>query len=208
MDIQYFGANCVRLTTKKANLIVDDNLSDLGLSSVTKSGDIALFTGAHGDPDVEVKILLDYPGEYEVSGVSVKGVAARSHIDESGKKSAVMYKLVMEDLRIAVVGHIYPELSEEQLEEIGTVDVLIIPVGGNGYTLDGAGAFNIVKKIDPRLVIPTHYADSKIKYPVEQQSLESALKTIELETRESVDKAKIKPSDLTDIAQVLVLKRQ
>lgn len=208
MDIQFYGANCIRLTTKNANIIIDDNLADLGLSSVTKTGDIAVFTGPHGEPDTEVKLLLDYPGEYEVSNVSIRGVAARAHIDEEGQKSAVIYKFVAEDLRVAVLGHVYPELSDDQLEAIGMVDVLFVPVGGNGYTLDPLGALKLIKKIEPKLVIPTHYADSKIKYPVPQQDLEQALKTLSMEPKETVAKLKLKQADLTDTTQLIVLERQ
>lgn len=208
MDIQYYGANCIRLTTKHANIIIDDNLSELGLSAVTKAGDIALFTGPHGETGVATKLLIDYPGEYEVSNTSIKGVAARSHIDEEGQQSAVIYKLVADDVRVVVLGHVYPELSDDQLEAIGMVDVLFVPVGGNGYTLDSIGALKLIKKIEPKLVIPTHYADNNIQYPVPQQELQEALKNLAMEPKETVAKLKLKPADLTDTTQLIVIERQ
>ncbi|MEO5627316.1 MAG: MBL fold metallo-hydrolase [Candidatus Saccharimonadales bacterium] len=207
MDIQFYGANCIRLSNKKASLIFDDNLADIGLSSVTRAGEIALFTGIHSQPKPEVKLVIDYPGEYEVSNVSIRGVMARAHIEEDDKKSAVIYRMIMDDLKVVVLGHIYPELSDEQLEAIGMVDVLFIPVGGSGYTLDPIGALKLIKKIEPKLVIPTHYDDSKIQYPVPQQSLEEALKVLAMEPKETVDKLKLKPSDLSETTQVIVLKR-
>lgn len=208
MDIQFYGANCIRLTTKKANIVIDDNLADLGLSSVTKTGDIALFTGIHGEPDTEVKLIIDYPGEYEVSNVSIWGIPARAHIDEEGTRAAVIYKLIAEDLRICVMGHVYPELSDEQLEAIGIVDVLFIPVGGSGYTLDPIGALKLIKKIEPKLVIPTHFNDSKIKFPVPQQDLQEALKGLSMEPKETVTgKLKLRPADLAETTQLIVLER-
>lgn len=207
MDIQFFGANAIRLSDKKASLIFDDNLADLGLSSVTKAGEVALFTGAHSAPKADAKLVIDYPGEYEVSNVSIRGVAARAHIEEEGKKSAVIYRMIMDDLKVVVLGHIYPELSDEQLEAIGMVDVLFIPVGGSGYTLDPIGALKLIKKIEPKLVIPTHFDDSKIKYPVPQQPLEEALKTLAMEPKETVDRLKLKPADIGEAMQVIVLKR-
>lgn len=208
MELQFYGANCIRITTKKASIIIDDNLADLGLSSVTKTGDIALFTGPHGDPSTEVKLLIDYPGEYEVSNVSIRGVAARAHIDEeSAPKAAVIYKLIADDLRVAVVGHVYPELTDEQLEAIGMVDVLILPVGGNGYTLDSIGALKLIKKIEPKMVIPTHFADAKINFPVPQQDLSEVLKNISMEPKETVSKLKLKSSDLPETMQLIVLER-
>jgi L-ascorbate metabolism protein UlaG (beta-lactamase superfamily) len=208
MDIQFYGANCIVLTTKHARVVVDDNLVDLGRKSITKAGDIALFTGAHGDPAQPVKIVVDQPGEYEVSGVSIYGIAARAHIDEEKQKTVSMYKIIIDDLRILVTGHVYPELSDAQLETIGMVDVLFVPVGGNGYTLDPIGALKLIKAIEPKLIIPTHYDSSAIKYPVPQQELEQALKALAMEPKETIAKLKVKAGELGDIAQLTVLEQQ
>lgn len=208
MDIQYYGANAIRLSNKKASVIIDDNLADLGLKSVTKAGDIALFTNQHSAPAAEVKLVIDYPGEYEVSDVSIRGVATRGHIEEAGQKSAIIYRLVMDDLKLCVLGHVYPELTDEQLEAIGMVDVLFVPVGGSGYTLDAVGALKMIKKIEPRMVIPTHFADPKIGYPVPQASLEDALKGMSMEAPETIEKLKLKAADLSDTLRVVVLERQ
>lgn len=207
MELQYFGANCIKVVTKRATLVIDDNLADLGLKSVTKTGDISLYTGLHAAPLSGAALVIDYPGEYEVSDISLQGVAARSHTDTAGQVSATIFRIVADDMRVAVVGHIYPELNDDQLEAMGTIDLLIIPVGGNGYTLDGIGALNIIKKIEPKIVIPTHYADKTIKYPVLQQELEDALKGLAMEPKETVTKLKLKPIELTDTTQLIVLER-
>lgn len=206
MDIQFHGANCVTLGVKQARVVIDDNLAELGAKSVTKPGDIVLRTGESEVSTAGAKIVIDQPGEYEVSGVHIYGIAARSHMDEDGKKSATMYKLLIDDLRVLVVGHIYPSLTDSQLERIGMIDVVIIPVGGNGYTLDGVGALKLVKAIEPKLVIPTHFED-KLAYPVPQQPLESALKGLSMEAKETVGKLKLKPADLAETTQLVVLER-
>lgn len=208
MDIQFYGANCVRITSKKAAVVIDDNLAQLGSSSVTKSADIVLFTGAHGTPKGDIKLVIDQPGEYEVSDISIQGIAARAHIDEESKRSATIFKLVVEDIRIAVAGHIYPELDDAQLESLGTIDVLLIPVGNSGYTLDGIGALALIKKIEPKLVIPTHYADKGLKYEVPQQDLETALKDLAMEPKETVPKLKLKAGELGEVTQLVILERQ
>lgn len=208
MEIQYYGANCVRLTTKKASIIIDDNLQALGLNAVTKAGDIALFTGVVSPPKTEPKILISQPGEYEVSDVSIQGIAARSHMDEEGKFSATAFNIISEDMHVAVLGHIYPELSDSQLEAMGTIDVLVVPVGGNGYTLDSLGALKLIKEIEPKIVIPTHFDTKGITYEVPQQPLEEALKGLAMESVEPVAKLKLKPGDLPDTMQLIVLERQ
>jgi L-ascorbate metabolism protein UlaG (beta-lactamase superfamily) len=208
MEFQFFGANCVRVTTKKVSIVIDDNLAELGLKSVTKPGDVALYTMAHGSPGAAVKITIDQPGEYEVSDTSVKGIAARAHIDEPGKQNSTMFQIVGEDIRVAVLGHVYPDLTNDQLEALGMVDVLLVPVGGNGYTLDPVGALKLIKAIEPKIVIPTHYADNSINYPVPQQPLEEALKALGMEPRETVSKLKVKAGELSESTQVIVLERQ
>lgn len=208
MDIQFYGANCVSLQTKKARVVIDDTLADLGAKSVTKNEDIALFTGPHGEPKADTKIVIDQPGEYEVGEVSIYGISLRGHMDEASKQNATAYKIISGDIRVVVTGHVYPELSDRQLEAFGTVDVLVVPVGGNGYTTDAAGALKLIKKIEPKIVVVTHYDDSALKFEVPQQTLDQAVTGLAMEVKETVDKLKLKSSDLTDSqTQLIVVKK-
>lgn len=207
MDFQYYGGNCIRINTKNASFVIDDNLADLGGKGIIRPDDVALYTHLPSKP-AEARLVITDPGEYEVSEVSIFGISARSHMDEAGKKSATMYKLQFEDTRVAILGHIYPDLTEDELEEIGTVDILIIPVGGSGYTLDPIGAAQVIKKIEPKLVIPTHYADKSLNYEVPQGTLEDALKILAIEPKERLAKFKPKPLDYSETTQLIVLERQ
>lgn len=207
MEFQYYGGNCIRITTKNATFIVDDNLKDLGLKSITKSDNVSLYTTLPSASSVGRLTIAD-PGEYEVSEVSIFGIVARSHMDEAGKHTATIYKLLFEDTRVCILGHVYPDLTEDQLEEIGIVDILITPVGGNGYTLDGVGALTLIKKIEPKIVIPTHYDDPTLSYEVPQQSLADALKGLGMEPIAAVPKFKPKASDYGETAQIVILERQ
>ncbi len=198
----------MRITTKKASIVIDDNLDKLGLKSITKPTDISLHTSKNLSRDKIARFGAESPGEYEVAGVIVHGVAARAHIDEEGNNAAIVYTIEAEDLRVAIVGHIFPDLSDDQVEQIGHVDVVIVPVGGNGYTLDGVGALQIIKKLEPKLIIPTHYADKSIKYEVPQAELADALKGLAMEPTETVAKLKLKSSELTDATQLVVVERQ
>lgn len=207
MELQFYGANCLVFSAKGVRVVVDDNLADLGAKSIIKPGDIVLYTAAHGEPGIEVKLVIDRPGEYEVSDVSVYAIPARSHMDEEGSHTATMFKLHTKDLNIFIPGHIYPELSDDQLEAIGMVDVMCIPVGGNGYTLDPVGALRIIKKIEPKVIIPTHYEAAGLNYPVPQQSLSQALTGLSMEPKETVGKLKLKTSELGDVTELIVLER-
>lgn len=206
MDLQFYGANCVTLSYKGQRIVIDDNLAELGAKSILKSDDVALFGSRH-QAEQPARLVLDGPGEYEVSDISIIGLSAQAHTEEKGQKSATMFKLVIGDLRVLVTGHIYPELSEAQLEAIGIVDVLIVPVGGNGYTVDPVGALKLIKDIEPKLIIPTHYADKTLKFPVPQRELSQALKEIGMEPKESTAKLRLKPGELTEVTQLIVLEK-
>jgi L-ascorbate metabolism protein UlaG (beta-lactamase superfamily) len=208
MELQYYGANCLRLSARKAQIVIDDNLVKLGLKPVTKESDISLRTNRMFPEHPEAAFRAEMPGEYEISGMVIHGIAARAHMDEEGTKNAVIYTVQADDTKIAILGHIHPELSEEQLEAIGMVDVAVVPVGGNGYTLDGVGALNVIKQIEPKVVIPTHYNDRAIRYEVAQAELADAVKNLGMETAETVAKFKIKPAELSDTAKLVILERQ
>lgn len=207
MEIQYHGANCVSISTKKARIVIDDNLNQVGLKSIVGKDNIAVYTVPPASMP-EARLVISDPGEYEVSDISIFGIEARAHMDEAEQHSATIYKIQEGDIRVAVVGHIHPDISEDYLEELGAVDILIIPVGGNGFTLDGIGALSVIKKIDPRVIIPTHYDDGKTKYEVPQQPLEEALKGLAMEPKETLSKFKPKPVDLAESMQLIVLERQ
>lgn len=207
MEIKYFGANAIRVQTKKVGVVVDDNLSSLGQKSVTKPNDLSVYTRKQDETKLPKSVFyVDRPGEYEVMNVSIKGVSAQAHIDEPGTKNAVMYRLVINDFKIGIIGHVYPDISEEQLEALGMIDVLFIPVGGNGYTLDAIGALKIIKKIGPSIVVPTHYKDSKIKYEVPQDNIEDVRKVFSMEPVEELEALNLKSREFAEGTRLVILK--
>jgi L-ascorbate metabolism protein UlaG (beta-lactamase superfamily) len=207
MDIQFYGANCVVIATKQVRLVFDDTLASLGGKSIVKEGDICFFTSAHPEAVPGAKMTVDIPGEYEISGVSVHGLQSRAHIDTENERNAVMYKVTVGDTKVLVTGHVFPKFSESKLEDIGLVDVMIVPVGGNGYTLDPEGALQAIKQVEPKIVIPTHYADPVLHYEVPQQTLADALKVIGIEPKETVKKFTFKPAEVSDATQLVILEK-
>ncbi|MGH7142015.1 MAG: MBL fold metallo-hydrolase [Candidatus Saccharimonadales bacterium] len=208
MDLQYHGANCVVLSNKDFRVVVDDNLEEIGLKSVIRPDDTVLFTARYNKLSVNPRLLIDQPGEYEVANLSVIGIAAQGHTDTAGAHTATMYKIMVDDTNYFFTGHIYSDLNDDQLEAIGVVDVMFVPIGGNGYTLDATGALQLIKKIEPKLVIPTHYADKDIRYPVEQQNLDQALKNLGMEPKETITKLRFKSVEaLSGTTQLVILNR-
>lgn len=172
-EIEYKGANAVIISTKKGRLVIDPKLSLVGLKDISCKDAVELLTEERfGINDENTKIIIDSPGEYGVSGFDILGIPARRHIDtdKDGFKS-VIYRLEIGDSRIGIIGNIHGKLSDEQLESLGVLDIVIIPVGGGGYTLDAVSAATLIRSISPKIVVPIHYADSAVKYEVPQDAL-------------------------------------
>lgn len=174
-EIEYKGANCVVVSSKKANIVIDPKLSIVGLKDANVKDAIELATEARfALNSKDARLVLEGPGEYGVADFDIKGIAAQRHLDaETDPKAATIYRIETTDVRAVVFGNIYEKLTEDQLEEIGIVDIAIVPVGGNGYTLDATGAATVVRQVEPKIVIPVHYADDAIKYEVPQSDLET-----------------------------------
>ncbi len=205
MDFEYKGGNAVVISGKQAMVVIDGKLSLLGLKDVVNKDEIEVATQPEFATN-ECRVSIDMPGEYEVSNISVVGIPAARLLDQQGPKSATMYRLAFGDFTVAVLGHVAMPLSDEQLEQLGVVDILIVPVGGNGYTLDGHLAVEAVHKIDPRVVIPTHYADDDTHYEVPQDDLEPFIKELGA-AHEVSAKWKVKNGILPETLTVMELTR-
>ena len=206
MELQFYGANCLRLTTKKASVVIDDNLAKLGQKSVTKKTDISLRTNSR-IPESECVFMADMPGEYEISGLIITGIAMRAHMDPEGEQNAVSFVVEASGIKTVFLGHIHPDLTEEQQEKIANVDIAVVPVGNSGYTLDAAGASGVIKKIEPKIIIPTHYQDDALKYEVPQAPLEEAVKAFGVEPQKVQGKYKPTLPETSAAMQLVVLER-
>lgn len=172
-EIEYKGGNTLLISTKKAVIVTDPKLSVVGLKDLVIKDAVELATESRFVLNSQdAKLLIEGPGEYGVAEFDIHGIAAQRHLDSSDQeKLATIYRIEVGDVRIGLLGNIYESLAEDQLEALGVIDILIIPVGGNGYTLDATGAAGLVRKIDPKVVIPVHYADSALSYEVPQDTL-------------------------------------
>lgn len=174
MDIEYYGANCVSIKTKAVNIVVDPTLN----TSVKKSNsaeNVILSTMGEMRNVQQDYFLIDMPGEYEHNDVSVKGIPVHRHTDEGGQ-NGTMYRISLDGIRIAIIGHTDAPIDDDDLEELGIIDIVIIPIGGGGYTLDARDAVTIVRQISPTIVIPTHYDDGKTQYEVPQEKIDQFIK--------------------------------
>lgn len=179
-DIEYKGGNTVVISTKKSKLVADPKLSVVGLKDLPAKGAVEIATEQRflvNDP--EARLSIEGPGEYEVEDFSIRGIPATRHIDiETDESASTIYRIDIGEIRLVIFGNVAGDLSEEQLEAIGVVDVAILPIGGGGYTLDHVSAASLARQIDPKVVIPIHYADTGLKYEVPQDALEPFTKEL------------------------------
>ena len=203
-EIEYKGGNGVVIAGKKATLMFDPKISLVGLKDIKTKDAVVVATETRfvsGADDA--RVLLDGPGEYEVADFTIRGTAATRHIDTPDQeKLATIYRVECSDVRIGVIGNIDPKLSESQYEALGVIDILIIPVGGGGYTLDATSAATIVRSAEPKVVIPVHYAEPGLSYEVPQDTLETFVKELGAQFEET---QKLKVKSVSTLPQVLTV---
>lgn len=212
MDIYWGGQALFKLKGKTSTVIIDPFSLETGLKLPKDlQADSCLITHSHpdhnnpsaltGDP-----VVISGPGEYEVKGVAVTGVASfhdASSGSERGKNT--IYHIYMDGLNIVHLGDLgQPELTEEQVDEIGITDVLLIPVGGV-YTITAKEAPSIISQLEPRIVIPMHYKIDGLKYELE--GVENFLKEMGAENVVPAPKLSITKDKLPEETQVVVLSK-
>ncbi len=196
MNITWHGQSFfeIRVKNKKKetiNLVIDPFDESLGLEIPKIEAQILLSTHSHSD-NLNIKAVkgepfrIQEPGEYEVKEIFIKGI---SFFNQN-----TIYKIEAEEIKLCHLGDLaQKELTPEQLDEIGEVDILMIPVGGI-HTIDGKTAASVCSQIEPRIIIPMHYKIPKLKMKIE--GVEKFLKVMGAEDIQPEKKLKISLRDL------------
>lgn len=194
MEIEFYGANCFKIRSKNSTIVVDDDLDAHGSKVVTQEKDVLVVTNKDVKADTartKARLVLDSAGEYEVGDISVRGVQTRGHMDEKGTESATVFQCIHEGATITILGHIHPDISDTIQELAGGTDVLLIPVGGNGFTLDATGAAKAIKTTEPDVVVPSMFHTDSLKFEVPVSPLDDFLKTSGLNSEDREDVLKV-----------------
>jgi L-ascorbate metabolism protein UlaG (beta-lactamase superfamily) len=164
MDITYLGHSSFKIKTKTATVITDPFDSQMvGFKYSAAEAEIVTVSHSHHDHNaidkvIGVKKVFEGPGEYEVMGVSIIGYSSFHDTREGAERGKnTIFVFEAEGLRLAHLGDLGHMLSDDLVNEIGSIDVLMIPVGGK-FTIGPKEAAEIVGKIDPYFIIPMHYA--------------------------------------------------
>lgn len=162
MEITYIGHSCFKIKDKTISLVIDPYNPKIGYKLPKLSCDALLVTHNHFDHNYiegvsDYRLLIDGPGEYEIGGCFVYGRYV-DHDEKNGEDrgKVTMYLITIGDINILHLGDLGCELSQEDMEKIPSVDVLMIPVG-NKYTIDEKTAVKVISALEPSYVIPMHY---------------------------------------------------
>jgi L-ascorbate metabolism protein UlaG (beta-lactamase superfamily) len=208
MDITWLGHSCFKITGKQATIITDPYSPDLGYSLDSQTANIVTVSHQHQGHSFTEGIggsprLVTRPGEYEIGGVLLIGVATHHDADggnERGKNN--VFVIEVDDISICHLGDLGHTLTSEQVEEIGHVDVLLVPVGGIS-TIDASTAAKVVRQLEPGMVIPMHYKTNALKWELEP--VDKFLNEVGANSITPQSKLSVSRSNLTDSLQVFLL---
>lgn len=188
MTITYHGHSTFKIRGKIGTVVTDPFDEYIGLALPNMSADIVTVSHAHKDHNNIQPIsgtarrnnpfIVEDAGEYEVGGISVFGVQSHHDANKGAERGHNnIFTSLVDEIRVCHLGDLGHELTPEQLEEIGHVDVLLCPVGGV-FTIDPEQAVKTIRAIEPGIVIPMHFKTEKHNDDVfgDMKTLEDFLK--------------------------------
>lgn len=200
--------SCFRIRGSQAIIITDPFPPGLGYTLGKQTADIVTVSHQHPSHSYVQGIngehrLLRGPGEYEISGVLILGIAAyHDAVKGQSRGKNTVYLMEIDGVAVCHLGDIGHVLSDEQVEEMGNVDILMLPVGGVS-TINAAMAAEIIRKLEPKAVLPMHYKTPKTDRELEP--VENFLKEMGLGQVESRPKFSVSKSNLPISTQVILL---
>lgn len=205
----FFQIIASRGKNHQVSIAIDPFSEEIGLRFPKTEADILLVTHNHSDHNNikgvqgipfkeggETPFLISGPGEYEIKEIYIEGIQSSHNNQTKENGENTIYTIEAEDLKICHLGDLgQKELTSRQLEEIGNVDILMIPVGGV-TTIDAKEAVKIMSQIEPKVIIPMHYHLPKLKMKLE--GLDKFLKTVGVKNVEPLPKLTIRKKDISE----------
>nr|MBO2493927.1 MBL fold metallo-hydrolase [Clostridia bacterium] len=173
MKITWFGHACFKLASDSGVTIITDPYDEtVGYKLPEEHADIVTVSHQHFDHSYVQGIpgkpeVISEAGNFSVKGIPIRGIVSY-HDDQGGRKRGtnIVYVYEIDGVRVCHLGDLGHVLSKEQVEQIGHVDVLLIPVGGT-YTIDAKAAASVVSTLKPSIAIPMHYKTAKIDFSID-----------------------------------------
>ncbi len=163
MEIAWLGHSCFRLRAREAAIVTDPCPKSTGYNMGRPTADIVTVSHDHEGHNAVQGVagsprVVRGPGEYEVATVLITGIRTY-HDSQRGAQWGhnTVFVIETENMRLCHLGDLGHVPTPEQAEAMGGVDILLVPVGG-GNTLGAAAAAETASLLEPKLVIPMHYA--------------------------------------------------
>jgi len=207
LDVTWLGHGCFRLRGRSAAVVTDPFPPAIGLKLPRLDADLVTISHEHENHSYTQVMRDAYeirgPGEYEVAGVSVIGVPT-FHDAQKGAKHGrnTVYLIEIDDVRVCHLGDLGHALDDAEAEAISAPDVLLVPVGGH-TSINAAQAAEIVRQLEPRFVVPMHYAIPGLK--LELDPLDRFLKEMAVAASEPQPKLSVSASSGEYETKVVVL---
>ena len=213
MEITWYGHSCFRLTERNYATVVTDpfDTKTVGYSALKLKADIVTVShDAPGHSNMDVvkgtQHIIDGAGEFEIGSVFITAVQTAGGGKRTKNETCnTLYVFDYEGITVAHLGDLQEVPTQSELEALGTVNVLLLPVGG-GNSLNAAKAAEVVSVIEPNLVIPMHYATDASKLKLDP--LNKFLKEMGLGKIEAQPSLKVTRSGLPQETKVVVLDYQ
>lgn len=173
MNLTWFGQSCFLIETNENKKILTDPFdATLGYKQYNGAVDIVTISHHHFDHDFtknlpDDTIILDKPGTYKYENIKITGFPSyHDKLKGAARGKNTIFILEIDNLRICHLGDLGYILSADEINSLGNIDVLLIPVGGN-FTIDGSEASELCKKISSKIVVPMHYKTPLTSLPID-----------------------------------------
>ena len=203
MTISWYGEACFLLESGGVRILIEPPQKESGINSPRLKSDILIysrpkearltsFEAAKSQSNNNEAFVIDSPGEYEIKGINVLGIADEENI---------LYNIEIDGIKIAHLGFLGKDLDNGKMALINDPDIVLVPVG-NGTVLDAEKAMKLINKIEPLVAIPMLYDIKGLK--IKRAPLSVFLK--ESEAKESSQpKLTIKKKDLIEEETKIVI---
>jgi L-ascorbate metabolism protein UlaG (beta-lactamase superfamily) len=215
MEIVWYGLSCFRMMERgMASVVIDPYDDSVGYDALRLKADIVCIShDAPGHNCVDSvkgeKRVIRGPGEFEIGGVFITGISTRHVPDAPGKKKKAepkdantLYLVDFNGLTVAHLGDLDYVPTQQQIENLGSVNVALVPIGGGGG-LNASQAAEVISLLEPSIVVPMHYRTPEINLKLD--TLQKFVKEMGLSAPKTQESLKITKADLPEETHVVVL---
>jgi len=212
MKVKWLGHACFLLVSEVGLRIITDPYivdQNLSYSPIKEIADIVVVSHDHDDHNNVSAVqgkpeVLKGSGLKTAKGLQFRGVATY-HDTTQGKQRGTntVFCFSLDGIKLCHLGDLGHLLSQAQVDEVGTVDILFIPVGGF-YTIDAAGASQVCDQLKPKVVIPMHFRTPQCTYPI--AGVDNFLRGKKNVKRVDSSEIEFRPEELPTATEIVILK--